>query len=103
MFVAPDARIEDGAIVEGPCFIDEGVLVKSRARVGPYSVLGRQTQVDEGAVVDGAILWNNCRVSVDAVVRNAIAGRHCHVGRSVMLDGDAVLGDRTTLTDYTRA
>jgi hypothetical protein len=36
-------------------------------------------------------------------VRNAILGRHCHVGRSVTLDRGAVLGDRTTLTDYTRA
>src|ERR1051325_6694678 len=38
MFVSPDARIEDGAKVEGPCFVDEGVLVKAGARIGPYSV-----------------------------------------------------------------
>jgi len=44
--VAPDARIEDGATLEGPCFIDEGVLIKAGARIGPYSVIGRQTQVD---------------------------------------------------------
>ena len=101
--VAPDARIEDGATVEGPCFIDEGVLIKSGARVGPYSVIGRQTQVDEDASVEGAILWPNCRVSREASVRNAILGRHCHIGRSVSVDGGVVLGDRTTLTDYTRA
>ena len=101
--VAPDARIEDGAIVEGPCFIDEGVLIKAGARVGPYSVVGRQTQVDEDASIDGAILWPNCRVSREASVRNAIIGRNCHLGRSVTVDGGAVLGDKTTLTDYTRA
>ena len=33
-----------------PCFIDEGVLVKAGARVGPYSVIGRQTQVEEDAI-----------------------------------------------------
>ena len=47
--IAEDARIEEGAIVEGPCFIDEGVLVKAGARVGPYSVIGRQTLVEEDA------------------------------------------------------
>src|SRR5436190_6389105 len=26
--ISPDARVEDGAIIEGPCFIDEGVIVK---------------------------------------------------------------------------
>ena len=27
--------------LEGPCFIDEGVLIKAGARIGPYSVIGR--------------------------------------------------------------
>jgi NDP-sugar pyrophosphorylase family protein len=101
--VAADARVEDGAVIEGPCFVDEGVLVKAGARVGPYSVIGRQTQVEEAAVIEGAIVWPNCRISREAEVRNAILGRNCHVGRHVTLDNGAVLGDRTTLTDYTRA
>ena len=101
--VAPDARIEEGATIEGPCFIDEGALIKTGARVGPYSVIGRQTQVDEHASIEGAIIWPNCRVSREATVRNAILGRNCHLGRSVSVDGGAVLGDKTTLTDYTRA
>ena len=101
--VAADARVESGAVLEGPCFVDEGVLVKAGARIGPYSVIGRQTQVEEHATVEGAIVWSNCRISRDAAVRNAIVGRNCHVGRNVTLDGGAVLGDKTTLTDYTRA
>jgi NDP-sugar pyrophosphorylase family protein len=101
--VAANARIEDGAAVEGPCFIDEGVSVKAGARVGPYSVIGRQTQVEENAVVEGAIIWPNCRISKDAEIRNAIVGRNCHLGRNVTLDHGAVLGDKTTLTDFTRA
>jgi len=101
--VSGDARIEDGATIDGPCFIDEGVLVRAGARIGPYAVIGRQTQIDERAVVEGAILWPNCRVSEEATVRHAVLGRHCHVGRSVTLNRGAVLGDRTTLTDYTRA
>jgi len=101
--VAPEARIEEGATVEGPCFIDDGVLVKAGARVGPYAVVGRQTQIEEEAVVERAILWPNCRVGSRATVREAILGRQCHVGRNASLDGGAVLGDKTTLTDYTRA
>jgi NDP-sugar pyrophosphorylase family protein len=102
-WIAGDARVEDGAHVEGPCFVDEGVLIKAGARVGPYSVIGRQTQIEEEAVVDGSIIWPNCRVGRDAAVRDAIVGRNCHLGRSVNIDGGAVLGDKTTLTDYTRA
>jgi NDP-sugar pyrophosphorylase family protein len=101
--IAADARIEEGAAIAGPCFIDEGVLVKSGARVGPYSVIGRQTQIEEQAVIGGAIIWPNCRISKEAEVRNAIIGRNCHIGRNVTIDDGAVLGDKTTLTDYTRA
>src|SRR3954454_2792643 len=32
-WVPADARIESGAIVEGPCFIDEGAVVKSGAHI----------------------------------------------------------------------
>ena len=101
--VSAEARVEDGATIHGPCFIDDGVIVKAGARIGPYSVIGRQTQVEENAIVEGAIVWPNCRISRDAEVRNAIVGRNCHVGRNVTVDQGAVLGDKTTLTDFTRA
>ena len=101
--VAPDVRLEEGATIEGPCFIDEGVLIKAGARVGPYSVIGRQTLIEEDASIDRAIIWPNCRIGASAVVQNAIVGRQCHVGRSVSVNGGAVLGDKTTLTDFTRA
>src|SRR2546425_562594 len=44
-WVSPGARIEDGAIVEGPCFVDEGAIVKAGARVSSYSVVGRQCHI----------------------------------------------------------
>ncbi len=101
--IAPDARVEDGATVLGPCFVDDGVVIKAGARIGPYSVIGRQCVIEEGASVDRAILWPHCRVGRDAVVRQAIVGRNCHLGRNVTVNSGAVLGDRTALTDYSRA
>src|SRR6188508_1778578 len=94
--ISPDARIEEGATVEGPCFIDEGVVVKGGAKIGPYSVIGRQTHVEEQAVVEGSIVWPNSRIGQEAVVRQAIVGRHCHIGRNVTLDAGAILGDKTS-------
>jgi NDP-sugar pyrophosphorylase family protein len=101
-WIAPDARVETGATVQGPCFIDEGVVIKPGAKVGPYSVIGRQTHVEEEAVIDGAIIWPNTRVSREASVGTAIIGRNSHLGRNVTVSSGAVLGDRTTLTDFTR-
>ena len=102
-WVSPAARVDDAATLDSPCFIDEGVVIKAGARIGPYTVLGRQAQIEEDALLDRAIVWSNTRISREATIRNAIIGRNCHVGRSVSVDGGAVLGDRTTLTDFTRA
>jgi mannose-1-phosphate guanylyltransferase len=99
---ADDVRIDDGATVEGPAFLDEGVVVRAGARVGAYSVLGRGCQVEADARVDGSILWANCRVGEEAVVTDAIAGRQVHVGRGAALGTGAVLGDKTSLTDYSK-
>jgi mannose-1-phosphate guanylyltransferase len=100
--IAADARIEDGATIEGPCFIDEGVIVKPGAHIAPYSVLGKQCHVEEDATVDGSILWANSRIGRDSLVRQSILGRHCHVGRNSILDGGIVLGDKSVVTDYSK-
>jgi len=101
--IAPDVRIEEGATIGDPVFIDEGVLVKAGARLGPYAVLGRQTQVEEGAIIERAIVWPNCRIGSQSSIADAVLGRQCHIGRNVSLNSGAVLGDKTTLTDFTRA
>src|SRR5436309_3157230 len=46
-WISPQARIEDGVALESPCFVDEGTVVKSGARIGPYAVVGRQCHIAE--------------------------------------------------------
>ena len=100
--VSPQARIDEGAIVEGPCFVDEGAIVKAGARIGPYSVVGRQCFVEERASIEQAILWANTRVCQEASVRRAILGRQCHVGRNASVEDGVVLGDKSVVTDYSK-
>ena len=101
-WVAQGARVEEGVDLQGPCFIDEGVVVKAGARVLPYSVIGRQTHVDESATVEGSIVWPNGWIGREAHVSGAILGRNCHIGRNAAVHHGAVLGDKTVITDYSR-
>jgi NDP-sugar pyrophosphorylase family protein len=100
--VAADARVEPGATLQGPCFLDAGVVVKSGARVGPYSVLGRSVLVEEDAKIEGAIVWSNARIARDAEVGAALVGRSCHIGRNAVVGPHAILGDKTSVSDYSR-
>ena len=101
--VSPEARIEDGARVEGPCFIDEGDGREGRrahrrpTRSSAASARSRRTRASTASIV-----WANTRVGRDALVRQSILGRHCHVGRNSILDGGIVLGDKSVVTDYSR-
>jgi mannose-1-phosphate guanylyltransferase len=96
------ARIEDGAQIAGPCFIDEGAVVKAGAQIYPYSVIGRQCHLEEGAQVAGSIVWPNSWIGRDARVEDALLGRNCHVGRNVVVQSGRVLGDKTVITDYSQ-
>jgi len=98
----PSEVNEEGATVEGPCFLDDGVIVKAGARIGSYSVIGKHCHIEEHAVVEQSILWANTRIGQEAVVRDSILGRHCHIGRSTAIDHGLVLGDKSSVTDYSR-
>jgi len=99
---AAGAHIDEAAVVHGPCFIDEGAVIKKGARIGPFAVIGRRTHVEEGATIERAIVWPNGWIGRDAEVRGAILGRSCHLGRSVAVGPDVVLGDKTVVTDFSR-
>jgi mannose-1-phosphate guanylyltransferase len=58
--------------------------------------------IEEGAVVDDAIIWPGGRLAKDSLVRGAILGRHCHIGRSAVVGRGVVMGDKSAVTDYSR-
>lgn len=100
--VSPAARVDDDVTFEGPSFIDAGAQVKAGARIGPYTVISRGVVIEEAADLEQTIVWPNSRVGQGAVVCGPIIGRGCHIGRNAVLQGPAVLGDKTQLTDYTQ-
>ena len=101
--VSADARVDDGAKIEAPCFIDAGAVVKKGARIGPYSAIGKHCHIGEDADVEGVILWPSTWVDTGARLRGTVAGRNCHFGRNVDLDGAGMFGDKSVVTDYSRA
>jgi NDP-sugar pyrophosphorylase family protein len=100
--VAPDARIEEGAVLTAPCFVDAAAQIKAGARIGPYAIIGRGAVIEEDAEVRNTIVWPNTRIGQHSLLDGAIIGRNCHIGRNVVLERASVLGDKTVLTDYTK-
>jgi NDP-sugar pyrophosphorylase family protein len=81
--------------------IGESSVIKSGARV-INSVIGPGVHIEEKAVVENSVIWSHTRISSAAEIRNAVIGRSCHVGRNAVVDEGSVIGDKSTLTDYTK-
>jgi NDP-sugar pyrophosphorylase family protein len=100
-WVAASARVDERAAVQDPVFIDEGCVVGAGARVAPYTVLGKNCNIGEGAEVSSAVVWSDTHIGREAHIADSILGRSCVIGRNARVER-AVLGDRTAIADYSQ-
>ncbi len=82
-------------------FIGEGCVIKPGVRI-VNSVIGAGVHVEEKAVIENSVIWSHTRISSSAEIRNSVIGRSCHIGRNATVGAGTVLGDKTSLTDYTK-
>jgi NDP-sugar pyrophosphorylase family protein len=101
-YVDPAATVDGEARLTGPAYIGAGTVVKSRAVIEPYAVLGPNCRIEEGATVGDSVLWANVRVGEEARVRGALLGRSAHIGHHAHVDRGIVLGDKSVITDFSR-
>jgi NDP-sugar pyrophosphorylase family protein len=91
---ATAAEIDDLSIIGDDCLIKPGAQIIN-------SVLGNGSFVEERARVENSVIWPHTRIGTTAEVKDAVVGRGCHIGRSTVVGPGAILGDKTSLTDYT--
>jgi len=88
------AEIDDVSLIGNGCTIKPGACVIN-------SVLGEGCYVEEKARVENSVIWSHTRIGAGASLTDAIVGRGSHVGRSSQIGAGTVLGDKSSLTDYT--
>jgi NDP-sugar pyrophosphorylase family protein len=91
---ATAAELDDLSIIGDDCQIKPGAQIIN-------SVLGQGSFVEERARVENSVIWPHTRIGAAAQVSDAVVGRGCHIGRSAVVGPGAILGDKTSLTDYT--
>ncbi len=95
------SEIAATAIVDEKSVIAENCTIKANAKI-TNSVIGEGVHIEEKAIVENSVIWAHTRISNAAHIQDAIIGRGCHIGRNVSIGAGAVLGDKTSLTDYTK-
>ncbi|HSR51905.1 MAG TPA: NDP-sugar synthase [Acidobacteriota bacterium] len=85
---------------EASC-LDEKCVLKKGARV-VHSVIGANCRIEEGAFIRNSVLWPGCRIQKEAVISGAVLGRGCQIGERAFVGSGSILGDKSTVTAYSR-
>jgi NDP-sugar pyrophosphorylase family protein len=96
-----ETEVATHAEIDRLSVLGEGCMVKPGAEI-INSVIGQGVHIEERARIENSVIWPHTRIAAAAEVRDAIIGRSCHIGRNAIVSGGSVIGDKTTLTDYTR-
>jgi NDP-sugar pyrophosphorylase family protein len=92
---ATAANVDKNSIIGADC------VIKPNAKI-INSILGTGVHVEEKAEIENSVIWAHTRVSNSAKIQNAVIGRSCYIGKNAVVKNGAVLGDKTSLTDYTK-
>lgn len=96
-----NSEISHTAAIDKSSVVGKNCVVKPNVKI-INSVIGEGVHIEEKAVIENSVIWAHTRISSQAHIKNAIIGRSCFVGKNAIVTGGAVLGDKTSLTDYTK-
>lgn len=92
---ATSTFVDDISVIGRDC------VIKPNAKI-VNSVLGKGVHVEEKAVIENSVVWPHTRVSNSARVIGAVVARSCYIGKNVVVSDGAILGNKASLTDYTK-
>jgi NDP-sugar pyrophosphorylase family protein len=88
-------EIDTLSVVDPSCTLKAGVQIIN-------SVVSRNCYVEERARIENSVIRGGTRVGPQASIAGAVVGKGCHIGRAVTVAGNAVLGDKSVITDYSQ-
>jgi len=85
----------NGAVLEGPLYLGDGVKVGEGTRLSS-SAIGSGTVIGKGSEIHGSLVMDRCNLSDNCIIKGSLIGERCNVGGGVALV-NSVLGDGVTL------
>jgi NDP-sugar pyrophosphorylase family protein len=86
----PTARIASSAAIDRNVWIGANARIGERVRIIGPSVIGDETTVEEGAIVEASIVWEASTIGAGAQLRNAIVGKETRVDAGSDINSDIV-------------
>lgn len=78
IYLGPNATVEEGALLRGPCAVLAGATVSMGAKIRPGTVVGPQCKV--GGEVSNTLFWGQSNKGHDGFVGDSLIGQWCNLG-----------------------
>ncbi|MFC1904567.1 sugar phosphate nucleotidyltransferase [Chloroflexota bacterium] len=88
-----ESQIHPSSYFEGTVLIAENCVIAEDVKIKGPAVLGAHCEIAEGAIIEGAILWNSAQVGREATLRNCVIGSNCCIQDGCHIPEGCVLGD----------
>jgi NDP-sugar pyrophosphorylase family protein len=85
--------IDAFSLLDGKCVVKPGVTIEN-------SVLGEGCHIGDGARVKDSVIWSGTRILPGARIERSIVGRQCYIGEGARLRPGTVLGDKSSVSDF---
>jgi bifunctional UDP-N-acetylglucosamine pyrophosphorylase/glucosamine-1-phosphate N-acetyltransferase len=85
VYVAKNAKIKPGSVIEGPAFIDEEVEVGPNSLIRPYTSLGKKSKIGNCCEVKNSVIMNNAKIAHLSYIGDSVIGEFCNIGAGVKI------------------
>ncbi|MDB4894380.1 MAG: nucleotidyl transferase [Firmicutes bacterium] len=99
VWVGKNVEIHPTAQITGPVVLGDGVVLRKRARVGEFAVLGPNTVLEPEAEVRRSVTMAQVYVGRGADIRAALVAKGVSLGDRVSLGQGVVIGDQTQIAE----
>lgn len=97
IYIAPGAKVEPGAYIEGPTYLGPGTVVRHGAYVRGNVLTGRNALIGHATEVKNAIFLNKAKAAHFAYVGDSILGHNVNLGAGTRLANFKLRGDEVII------
>ena len=94
IWIGTGTEIDPNARLIGPLCIGKNCRVKADAHIGPDTVIGDNCLIEEGAILQKAIVWDSNYVGARSRLTGCTVCFRCTIKEDVDIQEGAVVGDR---------
>lgn len=99
IWLGENCEISKGAKLSSPVYIGSGTKIYDKAEIGPYTILGKNNIISNGATIKRSIVLDNCYIGDSTEVRGAVLCKKVQLESKASVFEEAAIGDDTLIRE----